>query len=305
MDVEKLSSMINSLSDLQSRLHNLRNVPPLLLKSSLPFSSLSIRNDFQQLKELADTIRSDPVQEALAAAATSEKADKSDLNRNGRREMRKRRHAHALFVLHLRFQALSRRPPSPPSPQPYIPYDKRGSSLFPPTTDDPPPLRADELANYIREYNRTSSCKLHIWTRIRGATQLSNPVIVRFTIRDVLVCYITMAYTAADPILLTESVTAFGPREKKSPHSQSDFLVYQSLSQQIAKMLQSHPRVSFQSLMNLMTTYEGIFIDRCTSCERVLSAEGHVPPVVRLWMDTTKANEKGQWQPRHASCPQT
>ncbi|KAJ7045387.1 hypothetical protein C8F04DRAFT_1024994 [Mycena alexandri] len=288
MDAEKLSSMINSLSDLQSRLHNLRNVPPLLLKSSLPFSSLSIRNDFQQLKELADTIRSDPVQQALLAAAHSEKADKSDLNRNGRREMRKRR-----------------RPPSPPSPQPYIPYDKRGSSLFPPTTDDPPPLRADELPNYIREFNQTGSCKLHIWTRIRGATQLSNPVIVRFTIRDVLVCYITMAYTSAEPILLTESVTAFGPREKKSPHSQSDFLVYQSLSQQIAKMLQSHPRVSFQSLMNLMSAYEGIFIDRCTSCERVLSAEGHVPPVVRVWIDTTRASEKGQWQPRHASCPQT
>ncbi|KAJ6593771.1 hypothetical protein B0H19DRAFT_1091943 [Mycena capillaripes] len=288
MDVERLSSMIGSLSDIQSRLQNLRNVPPLLLKSSLPFSSLSIRKDFQQLKELADTIRSDTVQDALLAAANSEKADKSDLNRNGRRETRKRR-----------------RPPSPESPQPFIPYDKRSTSLFPVTNDDPPPLQADDLPDYIREFNQAHSCKLHIWTRIRGATQLSNPAIVRFTIRDVLVCYITMAYSLGDPTLLTESVTAFGPREKKSPHSQSDFLVYQSLSQQIAKMLQSHPRVSFQSLMNLMCAYEGIFIDRCTSCERVLSAEGHVPPVVRIWMDAGKDGEKGRWEPRHASCPQT
>ncbi|KAJ6499425.1 hypothetical protein C8R45DRAFT_821352 [Mycena sanguinolenta] len=280
--------MISALSDIQSRLHNLRNVPPVLLKSSLSFSSLSIRKDFQQLKDLADTIRSDPVQDALLAAAKSEKADKADLNRNGRREMRKRR-----------------RPPSPDSPQPYVPFDKRGTSLFPVASDDPPPLRSDELADYIREFNRTNSCKLHIWTRIRGGTELGNPAVVRFTIRDVLVCYITMAYTSQDPVLVIETVTAFGPREKKSPHSQSDFLVYQSLSQQIARMLQSHPQISLQSLMNLMCAYEGIFIDRCTSCERVLSAEGHVPPVVRIWVDAGKDSEKGRWEPRHSSCPQT
>ncbi|KAJ7346488.1 hypothetical protein DFH08DRAFT_700093 [Mycena albidolilacea] len=280
--------MVSSLSDIQSRLQQLRNVPPLLLKSSLPFSSVSIRKDFQQLKELADTIRSDAVQDALLVAAKSERADRSDLHRDGRREIRKRR-----------------RPPSPDSPQPYIPYDKRSTSLFPVTNDDPTPLRADELADYIREFNRTNPCKLHIWTRTRGATQLSNPAVVRFTIRDVLVCYITMAYTPEDPVLVTENVTAFGPREKKSPHSQSDFLVYQSLSQQIARMLQSHPRVSFQTLMNLMCAYEGIFIDRCTSCERVLPAEGHVPPVVRLWIDASKESEKGRWEPRHSSCPQT
>ncbi|KAF7362006.1 hypothetical protein MVEN_00545800 [Mycena venus] len=259
--VEKLSSMISSLSDIHSRLQQLRNVPPLLLKSSLPFSSLSIRKDFEQLKDLADTIRSDPVQDALLAAAKSEKADKSDLNRNGRREIRKRR-----------------RPPSPESPQPRSPI----------------PFGLTSSLVYIREFNQTHSCKLHIWTRTRGATQLSNPAVVRFTIRDVLVCYVTMAYSPEDPVLATESVTAFGPREKKSPHSQSDFLVYQSLSQQIAKMLQSHPRVSFQSVMNLLCAYVGIFIDRCTSCERVLSAEGHVPPVVRIWMDASKDSEKEQ-----------
>jgi hypothetical protein len=110
--------------------------------------------------------------------------------------------------------AFARRPPSPESPQPYIPYDKRSTSLFPVTSGDPPPLRADELPDYIREFNRTHSCKLHIWTRIRGATQLSNPAVVRFTIRDVLVGYVTMAYILDDPVLVTESVTVFGPREK-------------------------------------------------------------------------------------------
>ena len=90
---DRLSAMISSLSDIQSRLQQLRNAPPLLLKSSMPFSTSSIRQDFHHLKELADTIRSDAVQDALRAATNSEKADKSDLNRNGRREMRKRRQA--------------------------------------------------------------------------------------------------------------------------------------------------------------------------------------------------------------------
>ena len=25
-------------------------------------------------------------------------------------------------------------------------------------------------------------------------------------------------------------------------------------------------------------------MDRCTSCQRVLSAEGHIPPVARIWV---------------------
>ncbi|KAK7057297.1 Dynamitin-domain-containing protein [Favolaschia claudopus] len=278
------------LKRLHSRLIQLRNVPSQLLKSSSPYSSLSVRTDFQLVKELADSVRSDSVQDALVTAGKSEQADKSDLNRNGRRELRKRR----LALFHNPKVSTSeclllRRPPSPESPQPYdIQSENRSNSLFPLPSDGSLPLRMDELSGYIREFNSSHRCKLHIWTRIRGTTQLSNPAIVRFTIRDVLVCYITMAYSPQDPVLVTESVTAFGPREKKSPHSQSDYLVYQHLSQQIAKMLQSQPRVAFQSLINLMCAYEGIFIDRCTSCERVLSAEGHVPPVVRIWVDANK-----------------
>lgn len=91
MSVDRLSSMINSLSEIHSRLQLLRNAPPLLLKSSMSFSAPSIRSDFQQLKDLTDTIRSDTVQEALHIATQSERADNSDLNRNSRREIRKRR----------------------------------------------------------------------------------------------------------------------------------------------------------------------------------------------------------------------
>lgn len=46
---------------------------------------------------------------------------------------------------------------------------------------------------------------------------------------------------------------------------------------------------------SLLGAYETLFVERCTSCERVLSAEGHVPPVVRVWGD-------GKWTARHAGC---
>lgn len=37
--------------------------------------------------------------------------------------------------------------------------------------------------------------------------------------------------------------------EQKFPHEQSDYQVYQALSQHVGKMLQSHPRVPLQTLM--------------------------------------------------------
>jgi hypothetical protein len=55
---------------------------------------------------------------------------------------------------------------------------------------------------------------------------------------------------------------------------------------------------------NLLCSYSGLFVDRCTNCQRVLSVEGHVPPVGRIWTGsgTGNENEKGQWQPRHILC---
>jgi hypothetical protein len=95
-------------------------------------------------------------------------------------------------------------------------------------------------------------------------------------------------------------------------------VVYQSLSQQLAKMVQSYPSVSVQSILvrgerrdgdqvlnlyfqGVLCAYEGLFVDRCTVCERVLSAEGHVPPVVRIWGEGDKERE-GQWEARHVGC---
>ena len=158
--------------------------------------------------------------------------------------------------------------------------------------DETPPLRIDDLPSYIREFNKTHQMKLHIWSRnshrdfsnsLSAPSGISNPTIVRFQIPDVLTAFITLGYTKSDPVLIVQIVTAFGPREKvsgflpdkqikanrsilqKSPHSQSDYTAYQNLSQQIAKIIRSRPRVPFQGLMvHIIQTNNFVFLTEPT-----------------------------------------
>jgi hypothetical protein len=109
-----------------------------------------------------------------------------------------------------------RRLPSPESPHPYISFRQSTDSLFPMTDGDPLPLRIDELPNYIHRFNQSNKSKLHIWSRSRGPVQLSNPTILRFTIRNVLTAYATLGYGNHDPTLVVESITTFSPQEKVS-----------------------------------------------------------------------------------------
>ena len=51
---------------------------------------------------------------------------------------------------------------------------------------------------------------------------------------------------------------------------------------------------------DLLTSYRGLFVTKCTLCGRILSKEGHVPPVVRLWVEISE--NSGQWTARHISC---
>jgi len=102
--------------------------------------------------------------------------------------------------------------------------------------------------------------------------------------------------------------------EQKLPHEQSHYQVFQVLSQHIAKMLESHPSVPLQTLMvcrsssaiyptnawysapnlqHALVTYRTLFVDRCTSCQRVLSVEGHIPPVGRVWVPKDSSNLDG------------
>lgn len=78
------------------------------------------------------------------------------------------------------------------------------------------PLRMDDLAEYIRSYNKTNAHRLHIWTATPrpGGLKLPSELTIRFTIRDVVTVYLTIGCVLPDSIIVVEGATAFGPREK-------------------------------------------------------------------------------------------
>jgi hypothetical protein len=49
----------------------------------------------------------------------------------------------------------------------------------------------------------------------------------------------------------------------------------------------------------MLVTYENLFLDKCSLCERYLSAEGYLPPVPRV-----RQEEDGTWDPQHGTCVQ-
>lgn len=173
-----------------------------------------------------------------------------------------------------------RRPLSPDSPQPSRPLRSKITSLFPPEDSTSSALRLDGLIDYLKDYNKTSQCRLQIWTATTRSLDhvLPDPLVVRFIIRDVVTFYLTLGTASPDAVIIVESATAFGSREKvrlclrhlsrnalnswfqKPPHSQSDYIVFQKLSQHLAKMLHANPRVSFQ----LMTVRDRITQTRCS-----------------------------------------
>ncbi|KAG5653620.1 hypothetical protein H0H81_011846 [Sphagnurus paluster] len=275
---EKLAALegqIQLLSDVHTRLQTLRQIPGVLLQGpgTAGLGAPTLRREFQQMKEIADTIRTEPVQEALRTARDSLESDRSDLNPNLRREKRKRRRA-----------------PSPESPRPYIGQEDSNGRVFPERTEEG--LKIEGLAEYIQTFNREHEAKLHLWRRTRGGSEGTR--IVRFVEGDVLTAYVTLV-AGPGGVLLAESLATFAPREKvgetghvgpetdattqKWPHSQSDYGVYRSVSQQIAKMVETESEVTVQQIVGLLCAYQGLFVERCERCERVLSTEGHVPPI--------------------------
>jgi hypothetical protein len=263
-------------------------------------------------------------------------------------------------------EAWDRRSLSPGSPQPYQPSRDGPPDLFPPLRDGDTALSADRLAAFIREFNTTirfPAAKLALWspvrpTRSRPQARLPDSPILRLTIADVLVAYVTLDHDPDAPALAVESVNCFSPREKvdmralvhyscknadlpaqKGPHACSDWLVFQTLSQQFARALGASPTVAVQQLLvvfclctlctrlmhvrcqDMLLAYGSLFTAPCARCGRILSQDGHVPPVVRVWTSKRpsvptptieqpiSALERveedvptGAWEPRHVAC---
>jgi hypothetical protein len=120
--------------------------------------------------------------------------------------------------------------------------------------------------------------------------------------------------------------------DQKPPHSQSEFIIFQKLSQWVVRVLQSSPRIPLQSFIvsivmvpirsirppltflfhllirsngalaseqDMLVSYESLFLEKCSLCNRFLSAEGYLPPVARV------RQEDGTWEPQHGTCVQT
>ncbi|KAH9083893.1 hypothetical protein EDB83DRAFT_57913 [Lactarius deliciosus] len=302
--ISNVQSQIDVLTDLSRRLQAVRQFPSGLLRSEhtsgenqvlqVPLSS-TLKGNFskyvEDLRTLHVAVVEEKVQEVLRTAAESERRDSNGIKDTSEKEVTQKR----------------QRSPTPESPRPYLAFQHKVSSPFPPLAADEIPLTLRELPAYVQEFNAThTKMLLHIYLASgRESRNITVPVVLRFLIPDVLRAFITLGHeertngaVSETPALMVESLTVFGSREKKPPHSQSEFTVFQKLSQWVVRMLQSSPCVPVQSFMGMLVAYESLFLEKCPLCQRFLSVEGYLPPVARV------RREDGTWEPRHATCVQ-
>ena len=322
--ISNAQSQIDVLTDLTRRLQVLRQFPGSLLRSEHasgenqqvfqgPLSS-TLKGNFskyvEDLRGLHVAVVEEKVQEVLRVAAESERRDGAGIKDNTReKETQKRKcvFLHSYLSLPQRARnllccmressivehaSLFRRSPTPESPRPYLAFQHKASSPFPPLAPDELPLSLRDLPAYVREFNAThTKMLLHIYMGSgRESRNVTVPVVLRFLIPDVLRAFITLGHeegsngaVSETPALMVESLTVFGSREKasafffvlkrghschvvftelqKPPHSQSEFTVFQKLSQWVVRMLQSSPRVPVQSFM--VSTKNHRDLDHC------------------------------------------
>jgi hypothetical protein len=83
-------------------------------------------------------------------------------------------------------------------------------------------LSADRLLAFIRDFNnksRTPAASLALWRSVRPArppTALPENPILRLSIQNVLVAYLTLDHDPDASALVVESVNCFSPREMVS-----------------------------------------------------------------------------------------
>jgi hypothetical protein len=58
----------------------------------------------------------------------------------------------------------------------------------------------------------------------------------------------------------------------------------------------------------MLATYRDVFTTKCPTCDRVLSPEGYLPPIARVWREAEGGGggggggSQGVWEARHVSC---
>ncbi|KIJ49708.1 hypothetical protein M422DRAFT_28070 [Sphaerobolus stellatus SS14] len=310
-NITTLQNHANHLNGLVERINSLRKIPGLLLAPSALTGS-QLEQGFEQIKDLKGVIEADTTQSTLKLAQESFSESSDGVGVESTTQSRKRK-----------------RPPTP-TPESSRPPPSAPDYIFPPSSRQTR-LTVGDLPSFIRSHNASGSLiKLHIWSPTRHEPQNkpdapswllnSKEVIIRASIPDVMYVYMRFEVedtgspgSASQKTLLIENISAFGPGERKSPHSQSDYMVFQKLSQHLAWMIQAEPNVQLDSLVGLFASYDDLFVSQCTACHRVLS-EGHYPPVCRIWVLPRKTvhqkengtaeetSEGGKWEPRHRTC---
>lgn len=267
--VEDRQSQIDVLTDLSRRLQAVRQFPGGLLRSEHtsgenqvlqgPLSS-TLKGSFskyvEDLRTLHVAVVEENVQEVLRVAAESERRDITGIKDTREKETHKRQcvflHFYLSFVTALSQRTFTllcrtressvlnipsfhvfRRSPTPESPRPYLAFQHKVSSPFPPLAADELPLTLRGLPEYVREFNAThTKMLLHIYVASgRESRNVTVPVVLRFLIPDVLRAFITLGHeegpngaVSETPALMVESLTVFGSREKASAFEDSVFI---------------------------------------------------------------------------------
>ncbi|KAF8972957.1 hypothetical protein BDZ97DRAFT_1649446 [Flammula alnicola] len=259
---EGLKEQIEKLNELHGRLQRVRQVPPMLLHMKKAENGADkVGEEFGVVKEIGDAMMSGPVQSALNRARESLEKDSGGIGTEVRRENRKRRRA--------------------ASPELYVQEDRKGTSLLPSTLEEG--ITMERLGDWARAWNAGNRSKI----RIRGR-------IIRLAMGDVMTVYMGIGIGRKGEVAV-ETIRAFGPREIVLGHGQSGYAVYQQVSQQLGKMLEQEGQVKLQTMVELVMAYQDLFVRRCDVCGRVVSNEGHVPCVVRIF------DGKG-WRAEHVGC---
>ncbi|PBK73795.1 hypothetical protein ARMSODRAFT_1081913 [Armillaria solidipes] len=263
-NVDELQKEISALKELQAHVGRLRKVPHDLLNVNVK-KDTRLQEKLEEVQRAKEAVESSQVQQALEHAASSEKKDGSGVDVTRGSVKRRSR-----------------------SPQPYVAEKKTKKSIFPEGTVI---NTTEELKAWMRTWNRDHSGKVHLWRARRGDT---GDDIVRVVIPDVLQAYLFLGAGRRDE-LSVEAVTVFGPREKRAPHASSSFDVFRLVTERVSGMAARAGGAGVAEVVSALEAYGGLFVARCALCGRVLSREGHVPPVGLIWGD-------GRWECRHLTC---